>query len=137
MLTSRRVLLLAAPIILLAAAFVLRARRVDAPHRVLVLLAESGPASHIGGAERMVLEARIAELEQSGNPLPFTVEYFDTRSDPASALTEFRELMRGRSILAVIGPRARADTDPCGQPQHRRRRIGTHATVGLQVRAER
>lgn len=81
--------------------------------KVGVILAETGPASFIGGPERLVLEALMTERAAASTSAPRVVlEYEDSGGDPDRARELFDAFAADSTVIAIIGPSTSGESIP-------------------------
>jgi len=81
--------------------------------KVGVILAETGPASFIGGPERLVLEALMAERAAvSPGALRVVLEYEDSGGNLDRARELFDAFATDSTVIAIIGPSTSGESIP-------------------------
>jgi branched-chain amino acid transport system substrate-binding protein len=76
----------------------------------------SGPDSYVGQAAKFALEDRIKEINDKGGIKGYKVQLitYDSRSEPADAITAAKRLMEQDKVVGIIGPEWSAAAIPLG-----------------------
>lgn len=81
--------------------------------RIGVILAETGPASFIGGPERLVLEAMMEERSGTSPAGPeITLDFVDSGGDVDVSRAQYETFAFDAGIVAVIGPSTSDESIP-------------------------
>lgn len=78
----------------------------EAPIKIGVFFALSGPASTIGAPTKLVAQMVTDKINKEGgfNKHPIELAVGDTESDPTKALMEAKRLVEKEKVVALIGP---------------------------------
>lgn len=80
--------------------------------KVGAILAETGPASFLGGPERRSLEMVVEKINENGgiNGVPIELVVKDSAGSSEKAISFARQLIEEENVIAIIGPSTSGET---------------------------
>jgi branched-chain amino acid transport system substrate-binding protein len=106
------VLLMAVMVVFSFAACTKKAEKKAEPIKIGAILAETGPASFLGGPEARTLRMLVDETNAAGGILGRPVEMIikDSQANPENAISFAKQLIEEDKVVAILGPSTSGET---------------------------
>jgi len=106
------VVLLAVAMVFSFGACTKKAEKMSEPIKIGAILAETGPASFLGGPEARTLRMLVEETNKAGGILGRPVEMIikDSQANPENAISFAKQLIEEDKVVAIIGPSTSGET---------------------------
>ena len=103
---------LTSSIVVLVAVFVIGSLANAASYKIGAILAETGPASFLGGPEGRSLRMLVDEINKNGGINGTAIELIvkDSGGSPEKAISFARQLIEEEKVFAIIGPSTSGET---------------------------